>query len=181
MPETRDGREDTGLVEAARRGDERAAERLYERARPRLLRAALALGVHPDDAADVVQETLWSAHRNLARFDAGQASFDGWLGVILVRRARNRWRGLVRRRRLLAALGLSSGPAADPGPRATEARMTLRSLVGRLSPRQREVVALYEIAGFDAAEAGRILGISAAGVRSVARDARRRLAEEERR
>ena len=166
------------LVEAARGGDEAATGRLYAHVRPRLLRIALALGVDPDAAADLVQETLWSAHKNLGRFDAARASFEGWLGTILVRRARNRWRSLARGRRLLKAFAASARTTSEPGSHAVEARLTLSRLVEQLTRRQREVVALYEIDGLSAGEVADILGISAAGVRSIARDARRRLAAE---
>jgi RNA polymerase sigma-70 factor (ECF subfamily) len=166
------------LIAAARDGNAQAADRLWEGVRPRLLRAALAMGVDSADAADLVQETLWSAHRNLRRFDASRASFQGWLGVILVRRAGNRWRSLLRHRRLLIAWGFSASTSEPAGSRAVEARLTLQRLLDRLSRRQREVVALYEIAGLSAQETADALGISAAGVRSTARDARRRLTEE---
>ncbi len=184
IEESMPGRRDTStdlsrLVEAASRGDQDATERLYAAARPRLLRAALALGVDPDAATDLVQETLWSAHRNLRRYDPQRASFDRWLGTILVRRAKNRWRALARGRRLLQSFA-AVAPAAisDGGSREVEARLTLRRLLARLSKRQREVVALYEIAGLSADEVAGILRISAAGVRSLARDARHRLAQE---
>jgi RNA polymerase sigma-70 factor (ECF subfamily) len=168
----------SSLVGAARDGDESTTERLYAAVRPRLLRTALALGVDPDDAADLVQETLWSAHRNLHRFDPQQASFESWLGLILVRRARNRWRGLVRKRRLLETLHVFSPRSTDSAAGAVDARLTLERLLGGLTRRQREVVALYEIGGLGAGEVARVLGISSAGVRSLARDARRRLTEE---
>lgn len=165
-------------VAAAREGDEAAADRLYSEVRPGLLRTALALGVDPDRAADLVQETLWSAHRNLHRFDPAKASFPGWLGMILVRRVRNRWRGLARRKRLLDALRWVRPTVSPAGPEAVEARLTLRRLLEGLTPRQREVVALYEIAGLGADEVARLMGISPAGVRSLARDARLRLSKE---
>ena len=173
-----DGDPLAALVDAARGGDETATDRLYAQVRPRLLRIALALGVDPDSAADLVQETLWSAHRNLGRFDDSRASFEGWLSTILVRRTRNRWRSLARGRRLLKAVAASTRTSIEPGSRAVEAKLTLQRLLEPLTRRQREIVALYEIDGLTADEVAGILGISAAGVRSMARDARRRLAEE---
>jgi RNA polymerase sigma-70 factor (ECF subfamily) len=167
------------LVDAARGGDGEAIETLYARVRPRLLRIALALGADPDDAADLVQETLWSAHRSLDRFDETRASFEGWLGTILIRRSRNRWRAISRGRRLLNAIAASTRTSSEAGSRAVEARLTLRSLLDRLGVRQREVIALYEIDGLSAEEVAGILGITAGGVRSIARDARRRLAGEQ--
>ena len=98
--------------------------------------------------------------------------------MILVRRARNRGRGLARRRRLLEAVRVVTRRASPAGVAGVEARLTLERLVGALTERQREVVALYEIAGLRAEEAAELLGVSAAGVRSMARDARRKLAAE---
>ena len=45
-----------------------AADRLWGEQAPRLLRAALALGVPPEEAPDVVQESLLAAFRALRRF-----------------------------------------------------------------------------------------------------------------
>jgi RNA polymerase sigma-70 factor (ECF subfamily) len=165
------------LVESARRGDRDGADQLYSEVRPRLLRIALAMGADPDSASDTVQECLWAAHRNLHRFDSGQASFPGWLSVILVRRLRNRRRADARRTRLFEALRLSPARVEAGAQRVVEARLTLARLLRALTDRQREVVALYEIGELDAAEAARALGLTPAGVRSIARDARRKLSE----
>ena len=163
------------LISATLKGDDAAADRLYSGARPRLLRMALAMGVEPSSADDLVQETLWAAHRNLDRFDPARGSFPGWLGVILVRRVRDAWRGSKRRRRLLAVFGAQVPRQAAPDQRGVDARLTLRRLLATLTDRQREIVALYEIGNLTANEVGRLLDLSAAGVRSVARDARLRL------
>jgi len=162
-------------VRRARDGDRDIADRLYAEVRPRLLRIALALGADPDSAADVVQEALWSAHRSLRRFDPGRSSFLGWLGVIVVRRLRNRRRAAARRHRLQEALRLAPRGDRDPERSAAEARLTLRRLLAQLTERQREVVALYEIGELSADEVARTLDLTAAGVRSIARDARNRL------
>ena len=165
------------LVRGAREGDRETADRLYAEVRPQLLRIALALGADPETAADTVQESLWAAHRALQRFDPSQASFLGWLGVIVVRRLRNRRRAAARRKRLPEALRLAPRGGVDPGQRVLEARLTLRRLLRQLTDRQREVVALYEIGELDAGEVARMLDLTPAGVRSIARDARNRLTD----
>jgi RNA polymerase sigma-70 factor (ECF subfamily) len=170
-------RELLSLVRSVLDGDRDGAERLWAAVRPRLLRIALALGADPDSAPDTVQESLWAAHRNLHRFDASRSSFTGWLGVILVRRLRNRRRAAARRRRLLAALRLVPSARSDAGRSAVEARLTVERLLHSLTERQREVVALYEIGELGAAEVALVLDLTPAGVRSIARDARRRLAD----
>lgn len=148
-----------------------------ERLRPRLLRLALALRTLPEDAEDAVQETLLAAHRSRSSFDPATGTLETWTAAILVRRLRNRKRAWLRRIRFLSTFGREPKAQAAPGSEAVEARLTLARLLAALTPRQREVVALYEIAEWSADETARVLGMTPAGVRSVARDARRRLGE----
>ncbi len=163
------------LAAAAVHGGRAEAEQLWIAARPFLLRWALALGADPNAANDLVQDALWAAHRNLNRFDPRRGTPEAWLATILVRLLRNQRRALSRRRRLSAAFApfvrRSTPPATDP----VDARITLARLLDRLTERQREVVALYEIAELGAAASAQILGLTPAGVRSIARDARQRL------
>lgn len=144
-----------------------------EALRPKLLRTALALRVHRDDASDVVQDTIWSALRSFDRFDEQKGSLETWVISILVHRASNWRRALARRLRALAGLALQLPP---PSTKATaEARLTLDRLLLSLSPRQRQVIALYEIAELGADQVAQLLNLTPAGVRSIARDARARL------
>lgn len=168
------------LAVAACDGDAQAAEVLCEMARRRLISIGLALGIPPDDVGDVVQDVLFSAWRNLARFDPSAGSFLGWLTPGLKGRAINRHRGHNRREGLLQKLRLAEPRSHEPHG-AVEARATLAKLLAVLTERQREVVALYELGGLSGQETAQILGIGEAGVRSIARDARRRLKEEARR
>jgi RNA polymerase sigma factor (sigma-70 family) len=168
-------------AEEARRGDATSEDLLFREARSRLLRIALGTGIGPDSAADMVQETLLSVHANLHRFDPGKGSFEGWLAVSLLRRVRNRRRASGRLRRMLGAVRLHVSGSTVGGQRAAEARLTLRRLLRELTARQREVIALYEIGGMQAGEVGNALEITPAAVRSIARDARRRLTEAARR
>ncbi|MEM7582263.1 MAG: sigma-70 family RNA polymerase sigma factor [Acidobacteriota bacterium] len=173
-------RPSSDLARRAQAGDAAAADRLYELARQRLTRIALALGAPPDDVPDLVQEVLVAAWRNLERFDPDSGSFVGWLVPGLRGRVHNRGRANGRRQRFLGRLRelvpwRSSAPATQG---AVEARMTLERLLEGLTDRQREVVALYEIEGLSAQETASLLGMTAAGVRSIARDARLRLRRE---
>ncbi len=166
----------TELVLAVRQGA-RSAESWLAVARPRLLRVLLAAGASPHDAEDLVQDTLLSAHDKLETFDARRGSCESWLATIALSRLRNQRRSEGRRLRLKDAWARLLAPIT-PGPApAFEARDTLARLLAGLTPRMREVVALYEIAELSAEETARVLGMSAAGVRSIARDARRRLTQ----
>jgi RNA polymerase sigma-70 factor (ECF subfamily) len=165
------------LAVAAQAGDAAAAERLCGEARTRLTRLALALGAPPDEAPDLVHEVLLAAWRNLGGFDPRRGTFVGWLVPGLRGRIHNRRRAGGRRERLLQALRALSPGRPRPVQEAVEARLTLRRLLAALTDRQREVVALYELEGLSAAETAALLGLTEAGVRSIARDARRRLNE----
>lgn len=158
-------------------GDADATDRLWSRARAFLTRIGLALGVRPEDLPDVIQDTLWSAHENLARFDPEKGRFEAWLGTIFVRRARNQQRKESRLKNMLSRF-LASSPAESqpPDQQDQESRWTLEALLAALTERERKVIALYEIADLSADECARILDISAAGVRSLARHARKKLA-----
>jgi RNA polymerase sigma factor (sigma-70 family) len=172
------------LAVAARAGRKDDTERLWQAVRPRLTRIALGLGVRAADVPDLVQEAMFAGHRALARFNPRNGSFEAWIATILVRRARNLARAQRRRWRLLDVLRRFGRSGGSPSPRALdplESRMVVERLLGCLTVSQREVVALYEIGGMEAGEAARILGITAAGVRSISRDARIRLSEEARR
>jgi RNA polymerase sigma-70 factor (ECF subfamily) len=172
------------LALAAQQGDRESLEALSRRLHPRLTRVALALGTPPDDVPDVVQETLLTAWKNLHLFDSARGSLMGWILPGLRGRVLNRARGHGRRSRLARALErwlTGRRQRIVPDQEAVEARLTLAKLVGGLTPRQREVVAFYELEGLSARETGRLLGISAAGVRSIARQAVQRLKSEARR
>lgn len=167
------------FAEQAREGSGEAADHLWTLVRPRLTRVALALGVATQDVPDLVQDTLLAAHRALFSFDSQRGSFEGWVMTILTRRARNFFRGRSRRVRFLGVLRrLHTGRSEES--RATEvaeARLTIARLLTCLTETQRQVVALYEIGELSSDEAGAVLGMTPAGIRSIARDARQRLSE----
>ena len=157
-------------------GDAEATERLWTECRSFLTRIGLALGVRVEDLPDVIQDTLWSAHENLAAFDPKKGRFEAWLGTIFVRRARNQHRRESRFRALLTRFTATRGAGATlPDQESQDSRWTLARLLEALTERERRVIALYEIAGLSADECARILGVSAAGVRSLARHARNKL------
>ncbi|MFQ5718276.1 MAG: RNA polymerase sigma factor [Acidobacteriota bacterium] len=139
---------------------------------PRLLRAAIALGVSSDEAPDVVQETLLAALRAFARFDPSRASVSVWMHAILVRRVANWRRGRRRLTRFLASWKRRPPVATAAGHDALVARLTLARLTRPLSHRQRTVLALIEVCGFSAAEVSTVLGVREATVRSHLRQAR---------
>jgi RNA polymerase sigma factor (sigma-70 family) len=84
---------DLGLVEAARRGDMRAFERLYRLHSGKVLGLCLRMTRQREIAEDCVQQTFVRAWRNLAAFER-RSAFSTWLHRIAVNEvlthARNR-------------------------------------------------------------------------------------------
>ncbi len=172
------------LAIAARGGDRYALDQLLGQARPRLTRMALAFGAPPGDVPDLVQEVLLGAWRNLQEFDPDRGSFLAWTARGLHGRVANLRRGSDRRARFSDRFRDEQEDADSHVERpqvAVEARITLDRLLTALSPRQRDVVALYELGGLSGKEAASVLGIRESAVRSIARDARQRLTRAARR
>src|SRR6266704_5730624 len=72
---------DLQLVDAARSGDARALEQLIERHQRRVYRFGLKMCRDPEDAKDVLQETLVAAARTIRDF-RGASSVSTWLYTI---------------------------------------------------------------------------------------------------
>ncbi len=163
------------LALEARAGDRRAQEVMLEHARPRLVRMALAFGAPPDDVPDLVQEVLLRAWRNFEALDPDKGTFLSWVARGLHGRVANLRRGHGRRSHFFDRWRHESEGDSEQPHGAVEARLTLAKLVASLSPRQRDVVALYELGGLSGKETAHVLGIRESAVRSVARDARKAL------
>ena len=83
------GSDDAILVQALRRGDERAFTALVTRLHPTLLRAAVHYVRDPAAAEDVVQETWVGFLDSVDRFE-GRCSVKTWLFRILFNKAQSR-------------------------------------------------------------------------------------------
>lgn len=170
---------------AIRGGDEAAFEALFKRYHGPLLRLAMSYLGDRDSAEDAVQETWLTCLKSLDRFE-GRSSFKTWLFEILVNVARSRRR---QRSRLIPFASLLSRDDSD-SRRPTVvpdrfhadgswtsvpdswAEVPEQKLLGRetqemvlaaiqaLPVKQREVILLRDVAGWDAEEVRAFLSIS---------------------
>lgn len=163
------------LVEAARAGDRVALEKLLENEQSRIYRYSMKMCRHPEDAADVLQETLLTMARTLKDF-RGESSLSTWLYTI----ARS-YCGRKRRRSKFAperedslesearpeVLGLAD-PANGPEEEASgrEVRIALDRAIGSLEPMYREVLMLRDVEGLSAKEVGEVLALTVPAVKS---------------
>jgi len=134
-----------------------------------LVRAfVLKLVNDPSLADDLVQETLLRAHRSEPTFK-GDASRKTWLYVIALNVVRDHFRATARRPKQVsdpeALLALRDDKALEDDVLQNEMASCIRQYVLRLPERQRDVVALHDIAGLTHGEISSALGISTSNSR----------------
>jgi RNA polymerase sigma-70 factor (ECF subfamily) len=188
------------LLDAARRSDEGAYERLVGPYRTELHAHCYRMLGSVHDAEDALQEALLRAWRGLPRFER-RSSFRSWLYTIATNTSLN-----AIQKRPKRVLPIDYGPAADPhaGPgepivesvwvepypdetlgledgfAAPEARYEQRESVElafvaalqHLPPNQRAALILREVLGFSANEAAEMLETTTASVNSALQRAR---------
>lgn len=180
--------DESELVVALRRGDQAAFAQLVNAYTPALLRAARAYVHSHAIAEEVVQETWIALVKGVANFE-GRSSLRTWLFAVMTNIAKSRG---VREARERQALIAAMGPTVDPDrfhgpddPRAgawkeppiafpdspegsvlgDELRAVAQRELDKLPERQRTVVTLRDLLGFDSAEVCEVLAISAANQR----------------
>jgi RNA polymerase sigma-70 factor (ECF subfamily) len=140
---------DEDLVRQARGGDLDAFAVLADRHGPMAYRVALRLLGQPEDAADVAEEAMVTAWRQLPGFRA-ETSFSTWLYRIVVRRA------------LKQSFRAQPAPEADHGLTVNP----VTAAVAALPPSQRVVMVLHHFEGLPDQEIARITDSTCPAVRS---------------
>ena len=165
---------DQALIEAARAGDRRALEKLLERHQGAVYRFGMKMCGEPEDAKDVLQETLFAAVRTLPEF-RGASSVSTWLYTIarsFCLKKRRTSKFAPERIESLEAHEEASAEVAD-GRRSPEedasarqTRKVLDAAISELDPMYREVLVLRDVEGLPAAEVAEILGLTVEAVKS---------------
>lgn len=158
--------EPTGLVAAARAGDQDSWARLYRHAYPRLIAFAHRRLQDPDLAAEVVSETMLRAVTAIRSYSGDDRTFTPWLIGICRHVIADAQRALYRRR---LPPSVMYQDAELPSPMdivlADEERILLRAAFERLDPDERELLELRVVAGLSSAEAAAVLGKQPGSVR----------------
>lgn len=171
---------DTALLDAARAGDSRAIAAILERYAPAVFRFGMKMCRDPEDAKDIVQETLLAASRGLGDFRGGSSPAT-WLYAV----ARS---FCIKKRRKSkfapAEVSLEEGAATEvagqgPLPDETAANRELGAVLddalAQLDPGHREVLILRDVEGLTAPEVAEVLGVSTDAVKSRLHRARAEL------
>lgn len=159
-------------------GDEAAFTDLVRGVLPRLRRWALARTGDPDDADEVVQDTLVRIHRGLGGF-SGASRFSSWAYRILANVANQRYRA-GGRRQVVAMEDLTAEPDSaierpDPVGRLHARRLAAVVLeyFETLPPGQREVLELVDHEGMRPMDVADMLDMNPVTVRAHLFKARR--------
>jgi len=180
---------DWALVEALRRRDSTAAERLLETYGDRVYRLALRITGNEQDAQEVVQDAFWSVVQHIDTF-RGESLLGSWVYRITANTAYQKLRRAAHRRdeipleQVLPIIdnghhhgdpsGDWSAQIDDPAIQC-ELRDVLTSAIDELPANHRAVIVLHDVEGLSMAEIADALGISLATAKTTAHRARLRL------
>ncbi len=166
----------SALARRFRDGDEHAFEALQHRVRERLYRLAYRLTGRRDDALDVVQDALFKAYRDIARWNE-RASFYSWLYRVATNLAIDRLRRRKRVRALHERLAARAGGPPRRGAEHIEhvdrrhdldhQLARVRRALDRLPPGQRAVMVLRHFEGLSLAEIAEVRGCALGTVKSA--------------
>lgn len=186
-----DPADESALIASLRAGDQAAFASLVDRHTPALLRVAGTYVPSREIAEEVVQETWIALLKGIGRFE-GRSSLRTWLFAVMINIAKAR--GVRERRDADAAVAAFTGGTVDPDrfrpdgdrwpghwkqneepspfPDTPEGSLLGDELVAvarreleKLPERQRIVVTLRDMLGFDSAEVCEMLDISVANQR----------------
>jgi RNA polymerase sigma-70 factor, ECF subfamily len=176
-PLVRDALETTEpeLLAAARAGDLRALERLLADHEAQVYRFSMKMCRDPEDARDVLQNTLLTVARGIGDF-RGNASLSTWLYTIarsfcIKKRRRSKYApqaeirldgpGGLEARHLTDAKG-----SPEAALEAKEIERALQRAVDTLPTMYREVLILRDIEGLTAVEVAEVVGASVQAIKS---------------
>lgn len=165
------------LLEAARAGDRAALEKLLALEERRIYAFGMRMCRNPDDARDVLQETMLAVAKNIESF-RGESSLPTWLFQIarsFCIKNRRRRRGAPATHETLDDI---AEHAADPTPGPEQAagrreqQAMLQQALAALPASAREVLVLRDVEGLTAPEVAAVMGISVGAVKSKLHRAR---------
>ena len=163
------------LLERARAGDGKAVEALIERHQARVYRFGMRMCRDPEDAKDVLQETLLSMARGVRDF-RGTSSVSTWLYTIarsFCIKKRRKSKFAPRDERSLDTEMLREGrefvdpaQAPDDALAGKQVEQALEQAIRDLEPMYREVLLLRDVEGLTAPEVAEVLGVGVQAVKS---------------
>lgn len=165
---------DEQLLAAARAVDKQALEALLERHQAQVYRFGMKMCRDPEDAKDVLQDTLLAMARGVRDF-RGASSLSTWLYTIArsfcIKKRRKSKFAPDEERSLETATGQTTNLAdAAEGPdealAGKQVEQALERAIAGLDPMYREVLLLRDVEGLTAPEVAEVLGVTTQAVKS---------------
>ncbi len=161
------------LLAAARDGDRAALEALLERHQAQVYRFGMRMCRDPEDAKDVLQDTLLAMARGVRDF-RGASSLSTWLYSVarsfcIKKRRRSKFAPAQEHsvERDAASKRVADGkPAPDEAMATRQVERALERAIAELEPMYREVLLLRDVEGLTAPEVAEVLGIGVTAVKS---------------
>ena len=156
-------------------------EAIMERHEQEIMRYLLRVLSHPDDAADLFQETWLRAYRAYPRLEP-ESDVRPWLYAIASNLCRNRARDGARRARVIVGDNAESATTErnESGVSSLHenegyAAVHMRELIADLPAKQRQALHLRYFAGLDYAEMATAMGCSKESARANVAQAMKKL------
>lgn len=167
---TRVGTDEAEWIARARDGDRGALDALIALHQARIFGFGMKMCRNPEDAKDVLQETLLAMARGIHRF-RGASSLSTWLYTIARSHCIKRRRRGKFAPRHVTTLGegdtvLDEGALPDEQLENRRIDGAITAAIGALDPMYREVLILRDVEGLSAPEVAEVLGIQVAAVKS---------------
>ncbi len=161
------------LLRNARAGDRGAVEALLALHEPQVYRFSLRMCGNPEDAREVLQETLVTAFKGIRDF-RGEAELSTWLYQVarsFCIKARRRRVGEPLQKDSLDApeakqVADEAEAAPDARAHAREVGTVLKAALATLPDHYREVILLKDVEGLSAEEVAEVVGENVPGVKS---------------
>jgi RNA polymerase sigma-70 factor (ECF subfamily) len=163
------------LLDAARAGDREALEDLLERHQSQVYRFGMKMCGNPEDARDVLQQTLLAMARGLRGF-RGDSSLATWLYRVArsfcIKNRRKSKFAPATVQSLDTDVAGEAKALADPSESVDDAlagkqiEEALEEAIRDLEPKYREVLVLRDVEGLSAKEVAQVLGIGVEAVKS---------------
>ena len=174
------GREDPGLVDRLKAGDEHALEAIFNLYSTRLYNVAHRILGNVADAEEVIQDVFWTAFRRAMTFQ-GTAQFSTWLYRLTVNAALGRIRRSKKKREIeyeeylpkfqddghhLVRPVVDWSNALEEDYAKQEIQRLLKDALDHLKPIDKSVVVLSDLEGMADKEIAATLGLTVSAVKT---------------
>ena len=157
------------LVKKAKLGDSHSFAELYEMIYQDLYRAALYRLGNPEDAENIVGDTVLDAYAGINRLK-DETAFRAWIFRILSNKCNRQIKEYVARRNMEAASSVKDMAETlssnENGMRQAEARSMLSKAFSALSDEEKQIVTLTIYGEYDSGEISSVLELNRNTVRS---------------